>query len=347
MQALVYEAPWRVDLAHKEPPADLAANEVLVRIESTGVCGTDIGIVSGVYDAVPGVTLGHESSGVVAKVGDNVRTVTPGDRVVIDPTYFCGYCRLCRTGRSNHCEHKFGTETGVSQDGTFAPYYKTTERFLHTLADDVSFDAATLTEPLSCALTGVDQLRTRSDLRAVVLGAGPMGILYTHALATKGVSGVVIDLSAARRDLAEGVVAAHWRCGGATLEEAARQVAPGDGKLDLVVDTTGVLASQALPYLARGGQFLAVGLRPHVSSVDMRRIADESLSILGSIDSLGTFGAAAHLINSHVIPADAIVTNRLPLSEFRQAFHLLGYDINAQQGGHHAQSIKVVLRPGA
>jgi threonine dehydrogenase-like Zn-dependent dehydrogenase len=343
MQSLVYRGAWQAAIEEKPDPQAPVRDEVLVRIRATGICGTDIGIVLGDYTANTGVTLGHESSGTVEAVGPEVRTVKPGDRVVIDPTFFCGMCHMCRTGRQNHCAQKSSTETGVSRDGTFAPYYTTAERFVYPLAAGISFEAGTLTEPLSCALTGVSQLRTRPDLRTLVLGGGPMGIVYTHALQTQGISGAVVEISRERLTLAERAVPAGWR-GEASITEAVEAVS-SDGQVDLVVDTTGVLSDVAIKLLARGGQFLAVGLRTFVAGIDMRRVADESLSIQGSIDSLGTFASAIHLINTDAIKAQSLVTHSLDLADFRDGFALLGCDIAKKSQRNEARAIKTVLRP--
>jgi threonine dehydrogenase-like Zn-dependent dehydrogenase len=344
MEALVYRNPWQLAVEEQPAPDHPVHNEVLVRVRATGICGTDVGIISGQYAAIQNVILGHESSGEVAAIGPDVSSLHIGERVVIDPTYYCGLCRLCRTGRQNHCERKIGTETGVSRDGTFATYYKTEDRFLYPIADGIGFEAATLTEPLSCALTGVNQLRTRPDLRTVVLGAGPMGIVYTHALRTRSIGGVLVEVSAERRELAQRVLPSGWSSAN-SIREAVERLSPDSGKLDLVVDTTGVLSAESIPLLARGGQFLAVGLRQFTCNLDMNRVADESLSIQGSIDSLGTFAAAAHLINTGAVPAESIVTHTLALREFVDGFALLGCDIRKQQRSNHAQALKTVLRP--
>ena len=214
---------------------------------------------------------------------------------------------------------------------------------MYGIDDEVSFEAATLTEPLSCALTGVAQLRTRPELSAIVLGSGPMGILYTHALRTRGIDGCLVEISAARRALAADAAARGWvAC--ASIGEAVQSVSR-NGTVDIVVDTTGVLSDEAIPLLARGGQFLAVGLRRHTAAIDMRRVADESLSIVGSIDSIGTFATAVHLINKDAVNAEAIVTHRLELEDFRRAFELLGCDIHNQRKSNAATAIKAVLCP--
>ncbi len=342
MQSLVYRNPWDIELEDKPTPDSPTGTEVLINIKATGICGTDIGIVTGLYQAQKNVTLGHESAGQVVAVGDRVTTVKPGDAVLIDPTYYCGYCNMCRTNRPNHCEHKTTMETGVSLDGTFATHYKTPERFVYPMSADISYAAGTLTEPLSCALTGVGQIRTRPEMRTVILGAGPMGVLYSHALATVGLGGQVVEISDRRRELAEQAMAPGWLCS-PSLEQAVNSISGTTGLLDLVVDTTGVLAGQSINVLARGGQLLSIGLREYSCPIDMRKIADESLSIVGSIDSIGTFSSAAHLINTGVIPAEKIITHQVNLNEFKSAFELVGCSINNREHTNTACSIKTVM----
>lgn len=343
MQALVYKGPWQIALENRAIPKLHNKTDVLVKVRATGVCGTDIGIISGEYDAEAPIILGHESAGEVVEIGNEVRHLKVGDRVVIDPTYYCGFCSMCRTGRTNHCEHKIGTETGVSRDGTFAPYYATEERFLFKMPEHTSFEAASLTEPLSCVLTGINQLRIRQDLRTLVLGAGPMGVLYTFGLSLQGIVGGLVEASDARRELCEEVVDPHWKLF-KSLEEAQEILSPIDAKFDLIVDTTGVLAEKSIPLLARGGQLLLVGLREGKATFNPREITDKSLSVIGSIDSLGTFSSAKHLIDSGLVPAEKIVTHRMSVDKFDVALSLLGCNVNEHRRGIPAPALKVVMQ---
>lgn len=335
MRGLVYRSSWDVAVEDVEEPGSPKGSDVLVRIRATGICGTDIGIVSGAYAARAPVILGHESAGQVVAVGDDVRDLGPGDRVVIDPTYYCGFCLMCRTDRQNHCERKSETETGVSRDGTFAAYYTTEERFLYRFADDLSYEEAALTEPLSCVLTGVAQLRLRNDLRTVVIGAGPIGILYAHALSLSGIDGVLVEIADARLALAQQAMPIRWRTD--------RTIPAGDA--DLIVDTTGAATEQSIATLARRGQLLSVGLRAGTAKIDMLHVADRSLTILGSIDSLGTFSAALRLIERRALPAARIVTDQLDLESYGEAFRRVGCDIAARRRSNDARALKMVIRP--
>lgn len=343
MSAIFYRAVWDVEYTGMLPPTLASSDDVIVQVRATGICGTDIGIISGQYHARSGVVLGHESTGTVVKLGSDVRNLRQGDRVVINPTFYCNDCRMCRTGRSNHCEAKPLTEAGVSADGTFAEYYRTKARFLHPLPSQLSYAAGSLTEPLSCCLTGVDQLRLDSTLRTVVVGSGPMGMLYAWALATRGVSGVVTEISPSRRLVAGPLLPPGWRMA-ESLASAVEMAGDGEPLIDLVVDTSGASLASALNYLARGGQVLLVGLKAGEQVVHPGTIADRSWSIIGSIDTLGNnFEKALGLLASNEVPGDRLVTHKVPMSGYIEAFGLVGCDLRNKKLGPPDRALKVVL----
>lgn len=346
MEALVYTGPWAVELREAVEPTPSGPDDVVVRMKAVGVCGTDLGIISGRYPPVrPPVVLGHEAAGVVHAVGDGVEDLIPGDRVVLDPTYSCLHCRMCTTGRPNHCLRKDGTECGVSADGMFRPLHRTQRRFLHRVPAHLSFEAAALTEPLSCAVNGVAQLNLRTDFVAAVVGGGPMGLLYAHALAVRGVQGTLVEISAPRRALAERALPAGWGCTG-DLDAVAEQYSVRDVGIDIVVDTSGHAIASGLSQLARGGQLLAVGLGGPQVSVDPGVFADHSKRLVGSIDSLdGSFVAALDLIATGRIPTDRIISHSYPLAAHRDAFARLGIDLDRRRRDRPGDALKVVLTP--
>ncbi|MGP9818696.1 zinc-dependent alcohol dehydrogenase [Salinarimonas sp. NSM] len=347
MKAARFLAPWTLALGDVPDPAAPGPGEVMVRVRATGICGTDIGILSGAYAAQAGVVLGHESTGDVVAAGEGVGSVAVGDRVVIDPTFHCGFCRMCRTNRQNHCERKHGTEAGVSRDGTFAELYACDERFVHRLPDGLSYEAGALTEPLGCALTGVARLDLHLGHRVVVVGAGPLGVLYAHALASRGVRGRLVERSDARRALAADVLPAGWRLA-ASLDEIAAAYAPDPTPIDVAVDTTSVMVEPLVALMARGGQVLAIGLRPHAVAIDAGAVADRSLAVLGSIDTLeNAFAQALALLASGAVPAEALVTHRLPLSRLPEAVALLGCDIADRRLAPPGAALKVMIDPSA
>ncbi|WP_206305937.1 alcohol dehydrogenase catalytic domain-containing protein [Streptomyces sp. RFCAC02] len=351
MTALKFRGPW--DMALTEVPRLHATgpDDVVVDIAYTGICGTDLGVVSGSYPvAVPGVTLGHESTGIVAETGPEVTSVTVGDRVVINPTPYCGVCRMCRTNRINHCEGKHGTESGISYDGTYAHRYRTTSGFLRRVPDHIPLRAAALTEPLSCVVSGVRKLTPPSlSAHTVVFGAGPLGLLYAWALTLKGLSPVVVENAPARLAFATKVLPASIPAF-ASLDEARRSHF-GDpaAPLDVVVDTTSGLLESLYEELAPGGTFLSIGLKSRAVSLDAMHLADRSLSVIGSIDSLhGSFDEAFHLVTSGRIPVERLVSHVVPIADYEEAFALLGCDIPGRTlTGAGTESCKVLIASGA
>ncbi|TDC00320.1 zinc-binding dehydrogenase [Micromonospora fluostatini] len=350
MKALTYHAAWDVELRDVPDLHAVADDDVVVDIRYCGICGTDLGIVSGSYPvAVSGVTLGHEASGIVAEVGPAVTEVAVGDRVVINPTPYCGRCRMCRTQRINHCVNKHGTESGVSYDGAFAGRYRTTSAFVHRLPDHVSLKAAALTEPLSCVLAGVRKIQPPSlAANTYVFGAGPLGLLYAWALSLRGLTPVVVEHSPARLAFAQDRLPEGVRAY-ASLD-AARTDFFGDplAPLDVVVDTTSVLLEQLFPELACGGTYMSIGLKRQLASIDTMLLADRSLSVIGSIDSLhGSFVEAFHLVTSGRIPTGRLVSHVVPLADYPKGFAALGCDLDARRfGPTDESSCKVLLAPG-
>ncbi|HEX8627871.1 MAG TPA: alcohol dehydrogenase catalytic domain-containing protein [Catenuloplanes sp.] len=347
MRALKYRAPWDIAVRTVDDLHIVGPDDVVVDVACCGICGTDLAIAAGTYPvAVPGVTLGHEATGVVAEIGADVDTIKIGDRVVINPTPYCGTCRMCRTQRINHCVNKAGTESGVSYDGAFADRYRTTAQFVHPLPDDVSLEAAALTEPLSCVLSGVRKIQPPTMAAfTYVFGAGPLGVLYAWALWLRGLSPVVIETSPARlayagKCLPDGVPA-YASLGEARNDHFGDPAAP----LDVVVDTTSMLLQELYPQLACGGTFLSIGLKRKDMTIDGMHLADRSLSVIGSIDSLhGSFAEAYHLVTTGRIPTERLVSHVIPLTEYRTAFATLGCDLDARSvTPTDTQSCKVLL----
>lgn len=350
MQALKYIQPWKVEITEVPELTCCAPDDVIIKIAVCGICGTDVGIISGHYPvALPGTTLGHETSGVVASVGESVTRFKPGDRVVVNPTYSCQQCRMCQTGNPNHCEMKMGTEAGVSYDGAFAGQYRAKEAFLRQLDDHVSMQAATLTEPLSCTITGVDKLAiTHTNIRAAVTGAGPMGMLYLWVLHQRGVEAFMVEKNPHRYQFARNNLPPAARIYDDFEQALEQEYGSRDSQIDLVVDTTGQLTELIFEHLAPGGKLLNVALKDKHATLDVLKIADKSLSVIGSIDSLNnSFERAYAMIRDGLIPADRLVSHEIDFADYQDAFRLVGCDIaNRTMAPLEAANCKVLIRLG-
>jgi threonine dehydrogenase-like Zn-dependent dehydrogenase len=339
MKAIVYNGPWNIRIEEKEEPAIMQAEEVIVEIRATGICGTDLSIVSGEYSARQQVIIGHESAGVVVAKGSAAGNFNIGDRVIIDPTYYCGYCENCRKGLRNHCYMKASTEAGVSVNGTFTRYYKTTRNFIYPLHDEVPFEEGALSEPLSCVLTAVKKLAVTPFLRTAVLGGGPIGLLFYMALTQHGIQeGTIYEASPNRISLIEknNVLSGRW--------QLLPSFIPQKNQYDLIIDTTGSLLELSMQAITEGGKIALIGLRNNRQTINPREIADRSISIIGSIDSMDTFQHAVALINGRRLGLDKIITKAYSLDDFPQALSDLGCDLGKQQRHNDISSLKSVIR---
>lgn len=339
MKAIVYNNPWDIRIEEKEEPAIVLPDEVIVEIRSTGICGTDLSIISGEYLARPRVIIGHESAGVIVDKGSGVDNCKVGDRVIIDPTYYCGYCENCRKGLRNHCLLKATTEAGVSIDGTFTKYFKTTQRFIYPLKDGVPFEQGAMSEPLSCVLTAVKKLAVTPFMRTAILGGGPIGLLFYMALTQHGIQeGTIYETSKERIRLIEGneVLSKNWKVEPAFI--------PQKNQYDLIIDTTGSLLEKSMQAIADGGKISLMGLRNNQQTINPREIADRSISIIGSIDSQDTFKHAVDLINSGRLGLEKIITNEYSLNDFSDAIKDLGCDLHTKQRSNNISSLKSMIK---
>ncbi|MEK1346012.1 zinc-dependent alcohol dehydrogenase family protein [Limosilactobacillus fermentum] len=164
MKALVMTDVKKLEVQDDYPTPTIQPNEVLIHTAWAGICGTDKALYNGLpgsADAVPPIVLGHENSGVVAEVGQDVVGFKVGDRVSVDPNIYCHKCFFCRTSRPELCEHL--DAVGVTRDGGFAEYFTAPEEVVYHVPDNVSLEAAAVIEPISCAEHGVDLLDTHPE----------------------------------------------------------------------------------------------------------------------------------------------------------------------------------------
>ncbi|HZG86606.1 alcohol dehydrogenase catalytic domain-containing protein [Paenibacillus sp.] len=180
------------------PKPGIMKNEILLKVKSVGICGTDLRMIRngfpGIGETTPR-TLGHEISGIVEEVGSGVTGYRVGDRVALAPNMGCGICDECVKSDYHLCANY--TAVGVQLDGGFAEYVvipETAVRFgnLAPIPEHVSFEAAALVEPLSCVYNGILQCPIRLGDDVLIIGAGPIGIMYAQLAKRSGASRVFV-----------------------------------------------------------------------------------------------------------------------------------------------------------
>lgn len=324
MYAAVFEGEGRLTLEEVDVPQIRAPDDVLLSVRAAGICGTDVHIlaVPPGHPATPGVIMGHEYTADVLAVGDRVDHVRPHDRVVVDPSVWCGSCAYCQRGLTNLCDRMTGI--GIFENGGFAPFSVVPARAAYRIAPEVPPEIAALAEPLADVLNGVSKLGTVPGESALVLGAGPIGLLFVLLLRASGVRRLLVAEVAEYR-------AAHARACGADLtitplEDDLPSVVRRETGLgvDIVVDAVGSLLEDALQCVRKGGRVLLFGMheqaRPTVRQYDVTKY---EIQILGTYIARGTFPLAVSLLESRQIDFGRLVTHRLPLTEIHRGIDLL------------------------
>ena len=301
MPAAVLADAGRLEIAERPVPALEGAGDVLLDVEACGICGTDLQILGGGHPATPGVILGHEFAGTVAEVGEGVEGVEPGQRVVVAPNVSCGECAMCRRGSRNQCE-RFTTH-GVYVDGGLAPHVRVPASACHPISPALPAHLAALVEPLSTVVHGVRQARPFAGETALVLGAGPIGLMFVALFRLAGLRVGVVEPSEDRRELAR-------RLGAEAV----------DGPADVVVDAVGSQLGPALDRVAKGGRILLFGVDARSrTEIAQERITRDELTIIGSFVGQDVFPDAIRLVEGGRLDLEPLVSHRIALEELPAA----------------------------
>lgn len=324
MRAVVVEQPENVVVREKPTPVP-GPGEVVVQVAACGICGTDKAIYAGSFLSHYPLTPGHEFSGTVSSVGADVREVREGDRVAVDPSLFCGECYYCLRLQGNHCV-RWGA-IGDTTDGAFAEYVQVPARNCYKLSDTLSFEEAAVIEPLACVVWGQKRLQAQPGDRVLLLGAGPMGLLWTQTLRHGNASEIIVtDLHEPRLALARSLGASHTVPAGQGQEEELRALAPMG--FDVVIDVTGVpsVLQAGFNYVAPMGKVMMFGVCPLKSTITVEpfQVYNKDLTILGSMALNYTFQPAIALLEAGVVNVRSMLTHTLPLDSFSEALSLAG-----------------------
>jgi L-iditol 2-dehydrogenase len=167
-------------------------DEVLIKVKTVGVCGTDLRLFRGANPArkLPAM-LGHEVAGNIIEVGDKVRNLKIGDRVTVDPHQGCGKCEFCRQGMVNLCLNKKFPGGTSGWNGTFAEYFNAPAHVIHKISNNISYEMATLIQPLAVAVHTVGRITVKSIDTLVILGSGTMGLLTLVVARESGYTNII------------------------------------------------------------------------------------------------------------------------------------------------------------
>ena len=330
MKAAFLTAPRRFEI--KEVPAPKMVNDtdVLIRIKTVGVCGSDMhyyttGRIGSQVVRYPFI-VGHETAGVVEKIGKGVTRVKPGQRIAIDPAVTCGECDQCKSGRENTCRNLRFLGAPQQMDGAQCEYIVLLEKNCFPIIDSMTFEQATLCEPLAIAVYAVDRSPLANGMSVAILGVGPIGMSVFHVLRTTDVGSVfVTDKLDARLDAAR-KLSPKW-VGNPNRVEVVKEISKFEPQqLDIVYECSGDPAAiaQGVRLLKPGGTLMIVGI-PEVGDVSfpIHELRRKEITIVNVRRQNRCTQKAVELLAEKKVNMDSLVTHRFPLEETQKAFELV------------------------
>jgi L-iditol 2-dehydrogenase len=343
MKALLLAQYKQLEMTECAIPA-AGSNEVLVRVAACGICGSDVhGYDGSSGRRIPPIVMGHEAAGTIAAVGRGVTNFKAGERVTFDSTISCGECAYCKRGQVNLCEKRevLGVSCGdYRRAGAFAEYVAVPAHIVYRLPGAIPFAEAALLEAVAVAVHAVSLAEVAANSTALVIGAGPIGLLCLQALRAAGCAQVyVADVDASRLAVAKTLGATGVMTGGAEMEEEVKRLTNGDG-VDLVLEAVGRQETVvgAIHAVRKGGTVVLVGnISPEVT-IPLQKVVTRQIRLQGSCASAGEYPRSIELMASGAINVKPLITAIAPLEEGPEWFKRL----HAREAG----LTKVVLTPG-
>lgn len=310
--------------AQQVPVPTIGADEALVQIAATGICGTDIELYDNSMPYIrEGLTLlpltpGHEWSGTVVKVGHDVHDLVPGDRVVGDISIGCGACTRCLQGDYHLCSQR--SEIGViGRDGGFAEYLSTPARHLYRIPENLSLVDASFTEPVATVVAAIRKPGLEPGESVYVFGDGTIGLLAAQVASTCGAGNVtVVSLTEQRRKIIENLGFHCVHPSGVPLMKA-----------DLVVEATGSPSAMAdaIQCVRPGGRISALSITgTNPIGIDLDYVVTRAISIVGNLASPNAFGPALQLMAAGKIDVKPLLTHTFSFDQCADAFEFVRTD---------------------
>lgn len=323
MKAIVIEKPGQYSLKEIPDPEIKNPTDVLLEVMAVGLCGSDMSLLVGgnaaaSYPRIPG----HELTGRIKAVGNEVTKVKVGDRVIVEPMRYCGKCHACRRGRFNACHHLEVISTHV--DGGFCEYFVCPETEVHLLPDYISYELATAIEPYTIG----EQACSRGDVRegdtVLIHGSGPIGIVIADVAKRIGARVIVSEPSAKRRDMAL-MFGADYVIDPINEDMPARvrEITDGVGP-NTIFDAAGIpsLLQPSLELVATAGTVVPMSFNPTPTLISSQPVNMKELTIAGTRHQRMMFPKVIGDLENRMEMIQKYVTHIFPLEQYEDAFAL-------------------------
>ena len=317
------------------PQPEFSSYEVLIKVKAVGICGSDVRIYNEVIPGRKKIIIGHELAGDIVDVGEKVHGFKKGDRVATAICIGCAICRYCRKGYFNLCDKL--EEIGITIDGGMAEYVSVPARNVHRIPESVSLEEATLADPLSCTIRGLEMVSIQKDSWVTILGPGTIGLLAVQI--AKRVLRAKVIVTGTRDDRLS--LAKNF---GADYTVNVKQTDPvkfivevTDGGADFAFEATGQgkALEDAFFSTKRNGSIVALTVHKQIQ-INMEPVIRNELKVFGSICyNYKEFDQALDLIQKKRVELQEFTQNIFPLKEIDQAF----------ASAMSRKGLKVILHP--
>jgi alcohol dehydrogenase len=346
MKALVFGGPGQRSWDDVDDPGIQDPTDVIVKVDTTTICGTDLHILKGDVPAVTeGRILGHEAVGTVVETGAAVSSLKQGDRVLVPAITSCGRCGPCKAGMAAHCDAVggIGWIFGHLIDGVQAQYARVpyAETSVHHVPEGVSDEQVLfLADILPTGYEiGVQNGRVRPGDTIAVVGAGPVGLAAMMTAAIAGAGRIIaVDMATSRLRHAERFGATHTVLGGENAEQEILAITDGAG-VDVAMEAVGVPATFDLctRVVRAGGTVANIGVHGAPTTLHLEELWIKNITITTGLVSGTTIPTLLKLARDGKMEAEKLGTHDFALDQIEEA-----YDVFAAAGEHDA--LKVVLR---
>jgi 2-desacetyl-2-hydroxyethyl bacteriochlorophyllide A dehydrogenase len=344
VRAVTFQAPGEVQVDERPEPEPLAADDAVVRVDASGICGSDLHLDHGRVEIEPGFVIGHEYVGEVVAAGDEVEVVSVGDRVLGTYGTACGECFFCRRGEFHKCDEArvfghgatLGSLQGAQAEQVLVPHANLAlRRVPDGLSDDVALFAG---DVMGTAYHAIDSRPLAEGETAAVLGLGPVGLCAVQAARAAGASAVVaIDTVADRLAMAESFGATPVHLTEEDPRGEVKKLTEGRG-VDLAVDAVGHpdALDLACRLARKAGTVSATGVYAERIELHMGVVWIKALTIhSGHANVIGHLDRVIELLSDGSLDPAPLVTHHMKLDEAPEAYRV--YD--------NREALKIVLSP--
>ena len=332
MKSIIYKGPGEFAIEDRPEPFIKNPDDVKIKVLAVAICGTDINIFATPqkHPSRPGIIFGHEFCGQVVDVGSAVTNLKPGDKVIVDPHGPCGYCDACLAGWPERCENLYLTEPGlegqangmgVFKDGGLTSYTIIPNKFAYKIADDTPAELMALAEPLECCGYSIEKLNIHVGDTVCVLGAGPIGQLYTALAKANGASKIIVSEPIEYRRKKALEIGAT-RVVDPNVENIAQVCMEETGGIgvDHCIEAVAAMLMDAIECVRARGKVLQCGHDEiTVAPVRVGEVLKKEVEIHGAFLGKYYMAKVARIIESGLLPLDKIVTHTFPIDEYGKA----------------------------